>query len=102
MQFSQFHFPDTQVNCQHCQAQVNSDTESLLIHCKTCPNMARMGNFSLYKCLVCSYYTGHSTTMRCHLRAHLGEKPFKCHLCNHASAHKSNLNSHIKIKHGLY
>jgi A-kinase anchoring protein 95 (AKAP95). len=48
---------------------------------------------------MCPYRTPYSGTMRRHIRAHIGDRPYKCFVCPYRSNQRANLMSHVKLKH---
>ncbi|XP_026676323.1 zinc finger Y-chromosomal protein 1-like [Diaphorina citri] len=92
--------PSLEDTCKHCQVNLENGTEILLQHCKICPSDIREINAtSRYVCFKCDYHTPYSVTMRRHIRAHIGDRPYKCSYCQYCSNQRANLLSHLKFKH---
>jgi len=53
----------------------------------------------VFNCDQCNYETTHSTTFKCHLRTHTGERPYVCHICNKTFIKKAHMDRHIKGVH---
>ncbi|OQR75917.1 zinc finger protein-like [Tropilaelaps mercedesae] len=54
-----------------------------------------------YMCLLCSYQTEHSYTMRRHvLQKHSSHRPYKCTVCERPFGRKDHLTKHMKARHG--
>lgn len=87
----------SEVICIHCSTDLENDTEVILLHCKNCPESLLSANKLV--CFKCEYRTPYSGTMRRHIRAHVGDKPYKCLFCTYRSNQSSNLMSHINLIH---
>lgn len=88
-------------SCRYCKFIVAPNTETLLLHSKTCLQAPRPDKSYFYVCLFCKYHAYESECIRRHIRTHIGDKPFKCDFCDHRSARKSNILTHIKLKHSI-
>lgn len=94
-------FPDYIV-CQHCTIPIPKCTEIILEHSKKCLLVNREDSNHSFTCLLCAYHTFMKNDMRCHVRSHIGDKPYKCSLCTYSCAIKGNLKKHAQIRHGYY
>lgn len=93
-------FHISEFNCPYCGLPIDDvkNTETLLLHGKTCSMVRRGDKLYNYVCLFCSFHCYNSARMRRHIRTHIGDKPYKCPYCPHSSS--QNINAHIKVKHG--
>ena len=52
-----------------------------------------------YKCMLCSYSSADKSTLVRHMRTHSGERPYACKLCKFPFTTKANCERHIKKRH---
>ncbi|CAL4177199.1 unnamed protein product [Meganyctiphanes norvegica] len=53
-----------------------------------------------HTCQYCLKNFSSSTSLKCHIRIHTGEKPYSCTFCPYSSISKSNVKKHIRIHTG--
>lgn len=49
-----------------------------------------------HQCLICKYTSYHLTTMKRHVRAHTGERPYRCTMCDKRFIQNADLKKHMK------
>uniref|UniRef100_A0A8D8X5Y4 Zinc finger protein 64 homolog, isoforms 1 and 2 n=1 Tax=Cacopsylla melanoneura TaxID=428564 RepID=A0A8D8X5Y4_9HEMI len=87
--------------CSYCSEKLPKfNIKKVVLHCKTCVSMVRLGDQYRFVCLMCSYHTINSEHFKRHVRKHTGDKPFKCKFCNFRSSRKDTTVQHVRIKHG--
>ncbi|XP_072024170.1 uncharacterized protein [Amphiura filiformis] len=55
-----------------------------------------------YKCMLCSYSSADKSTLVRHMRTHSGERPYSCKLCKFPFTTKANCERHIKKRHNKF
>ncbi|XP_038068600.1 ras-responsive element-binding protein 1-like isoform X2 [Patiria miniata] len=53
-----------------------------------------------FKCLLCDYSSADKSTLVRHMRTHSGERPYSCKICDFPFTTKANCERHIKKRHG--
>ncbi|KAJ8041195.1 Ras-responsive element-binding protein 1 [Holothuria leucospilota] len=53
-----------------------------------------------YKCMLCDYSSADKSTLVRHMRTHSGERPYSCKLCGFPFTTKANCERHVRKRHG--
>ncbi|KAI0241834.1 hypothetical protein LSAT2_017983 [Lamellibrachia satsuma] len=79
--------------CHECPYTTSNKT-SLDLHRYRRHAVALPSNISIYHCDICKFETVSKNTLQCHIRRHLGQRPFECKVCHKTFVSSDDLRGH--------
>ncbi|XP_072047164.1 uncharacterized protein [Amphiura filiformis] len=86
------------VTTSHGQSRIN--TEQVMTKAVTVPRNVAPSGRATNQCHICRKTYGRPSTLKTHVRTHLGDRPYQCQLCGKSFTQPANLTAHIRIHSG--